>query len=322
MIFIKDVDICEIDDGDETFRISENLDSPPLTASLLAVGQLNPVILLEKDSRKIIVCGFRRIRAMRRLAISRISARLLTDEDCRGAHPFEFALRDNLSRGQLNPLENARAIYGLQNLCGISRSRIIQEYLPLLGLPPHENVLSGYETLRAARHELRRRLEEGLLTFSTVERLAKLSGEEQDRFASLATVVRMSAGTQKKVLELLDDLRGMTGNAFTAPLDTPEIRELSGDAAATPFQKGEKLYETLYRLRYPRVSRARENFTARRNSLGLPGAIRIIPHPYFETSGLRVEFDASDAGRFRELAGTLQKASQSPELENLFRIEE
>jgi len=313
-----DVEIGEIDAECEDFRVSEELDSECLSDSLRAVGQLNPVILLERGARLVIVCGFRRIAALRRLGARAVTARILKAEDCRTTHPLELALRDNLAHRKLSPLEQARAVVKLRDICGIARDRLISEYLPLLGLPPRENALAACLALHAARPELRRLFAADALTLASMERLAKLSENEQNHFAALMTTVRLSASLQKKTLDLLDDLAGMNRASFTAPLGFPEILEFLGDAKLSSFQKGEKLHGALYRLRNPRLARAEADFAARRKRLGLPGAIRVLPPPYFETAGLRVEFEAASPDKFRELAAALQKAADSPELAGIF----
>ena len=112
----------------------------------------------------------------------------------------------------------------------------------------------------------------------------------------------------------------MAGGEMEAPLDDPGVQAILCDARLSPFQKGEKLHEFLYRMKYPRLSRALDRFQAGKKRLALPGSVRIVPHPFFETADLRVEFQASDAKRFRELAAALHEAAQSPELEELFRV--
>jgi len=99
------------------------------------------------------------------------------------------------------------------------------------------------------------------------------------------------------------------------------VSAILDDSRLSPFQKGEVLYEVLYRLKNPRLSQAWERFQAKKKLLGLPGSVRLTPHLFFETADLHVEFDASDVKRFRELSAALQKASQSPELEGLFQLE-
>jgi len=317
-MLLDDVEIDGIDAECEDFRISEDLDSANLEDSLRAVGQLNPVILLERGARQVVVCGFRRIAALRRLGVRTVTARILTDEDCRTTHPLEFALYDNLAHRKLSPPEQARAMVKLRDICGVSRERLIGEFLPLLGLPPRENALLTCLALHVAHPELRRLFAADALTPASMERIAGLSENEQERIAALMAVVRLSASLQKKTLDLLDDLAGINRAAFTAPLDIPEIQDIFRDARLSSFQKGEKLYGALYRLRNPRLARAEADFAAQRKRLGLPGAIRVTPPPYFETAGLRVEFEAASPEKFRELVSALQKAADSPELEKLF----
>jgi ParB-like chromosome segregation protein Spo0J len=318
MLLLKEIEVGAIDVECEDFRISEELDSKYLSDSLRDVGQLNPVILLERGVRPVVVCGFRRLAALRRLGVRAVIARILTAEDCRAAHPLEVALHDNLTHRKLSPLEHARAIVKLRDICGITRERLIEKYLPILGLPPRESVLETYLAVHAAHPELRRLFAADALTLASIERLAKLSESEQERFAELMAAVRLSASLQKKTLDLLDDLAGINQASFTSPLNIPEVKRFLKDANLSSFQKGEKLYGWLYRLRNPRVAHAEAGFAAQRKRLGLPGAIRVLPPPYFETVGLRVEFEAANPEKFREFAAALQKAANSPEIEKLF----
>ena len=315
---IQNVSIGEIDAECEDFRISEELDSDCLSDSLRVVGQLNPVILLERSAGPVVVCGFRRLAALRRLGVCTVTARFLNDEDRRATQPFELALRDNLAHRDLSPLEQSRVLVKLRDICGIPTERLIGEYLPLLGLPPRKNVLFAYLALYAAQPELRRLFKAEALTLASLERLSKLSENEQKNFAGLMTVVRLSASLQKKTLDLLDDLAGMNRASFIAPLDNPEISKFLSDAKLSSFQKGEQLYDALYRLRNPLLTRAETAFIALRKRLGLPGSIRLLPPPYFETTVLRVEFEAASPEKFRELAAALQKAADSPELPRMF----
>jgi hypothetical protein len=316
-IFIRDIDVaCE------DFRISETLDVPSISDSIREIGQLCPVTLLERGPSFVIVCGFRRIHALQQLGKSEVWVRILSSEESHTRHPFELALRDNLSHRQLDPLEKARVIHKLQKLCGISPDQLIKTYFPLLGLSAHKTVLDGYHALYEIHPGLRRSLVEGALTLSSIETLAELSIEEQNSIALLMTKIRLSASLQKKVWGLFEDLSGIFGERFDAPFKSQEIQTLLGDSLMSPYQKGEKLCEILYRMRNPRLSLAKERFLAQKNLLGLPGCIRISPHPFFETNDIRVEFDVSSAARFRELAGMLQEASQSADLEGLFEVKE
>jgi hypothetical protein len=311
----------EMDWEDETFRISEELDSAIILDSLREIGLLNPIVVLDKEPRKLVVCGFRRGRALKQLGYSRIPVRVLPEKTGERTRFFELALWDNLSHRQLNPLEKARAVNKLREVCGISDGILIKKYLPLLGLPPHERVLHAYLALHGVRNGLRQCLADGRLTLSSVETLSKTPGPVQDEFALLMARIQLSASFQRKVLGLLEDLAALAESQWNALLSAPEVAAVLDDSRLSPFQKGEMFYEILYRLIHPRLSQARERFHAKKKLLALPGSIRLTPHPFFETADLHVEFDASDSKRFRELSAALQTASLSPELEDLFQLD-
>ncbi len=317
---VKTIRLEEIDIEDETYRISEELDSASVLDSLKEIGQLNPVLLLDQAPLKIIVCGFRRIRALGKLNRPRIFARFLT-KDCSGPlHRFRLSLWDNLSHRRLEPLEKARLLYKLRNICNVSGDVLTETYLPLLSLPPRENVLESYIKLNGIHPALRRCLLEDQLTLSSVDRVAAMSYPTQGRIAELMGRIRLSASLQRKVLSFLEELSTMAGAPIDAPLDDPAAKSILDDSRLSPFQKGEKLYGILYRMKYPQLSNALNRFETDRKQLALPGSVRIVPHPFFETADLRVEFQVSNAGHFRELAAALHNAAQSPKLEELFRI--
>jgi hypothetical protein len=316
-MILKEIALQEIDFRNETFRISEALDSGPLLESLRAIGQLNPAALAGSDSSYLIVCGFRRLRALNMLGKDRALAWILT-KDITPVRCFEFALWDNLSHRQLDPLEKARAVFKLMNVFGVPQQTVVGVYLPILGLPPHPAILRSCMAIYGAHPELQKCLFEGRLTQSSVETLAEKSVQVQERFAQLMSRVRLSASLQKKVLNLIQELSAMTGAEFGEPLCTPEAIQIINDSRLSAFQKGEELFGLLYQMRFPRLSKAVDKFSADKKLLGLPGSIRVSADPFFETGDLRVEFDASSPEQFRELADALCSASRNPVLEELF----
>jgi hypothetical protein len=313
-----EISLEEIDFENETFRISEELDSASVLNSLRRIGQLNPILLLDRSAQKTIVSGFRRLRALKQLGSAQALARILEDGD--SVRIFTLALWDNLSHRQLTDLEKARVLFKLKNVFGLSMDALMQEYLPILGLPPRESVLKTYLQIDGMNLDLRKFLLEGKLTLSSIERLAVLPQDQQDRIVFHYNKMRLSASLQRQVLDLLEELAVMTGRRMDAILDEPEMKEILDDVRLSPFQRGERLHASLYRKRNPRISQAADRYRAQKILLDLPGSIRITADPFFETTGLHVEFDASGVERFREMATALQKASLSPALDDLYKM--
>jgi len=316
-----EIHLKEIDFEDDTFRISEHLESAPMLDSIREVGLVNPVVLLGgRAPRKKIVCGFRRLRALRHLDRSRALCRVV-EEDHDPVWVFGVALWDNLSHRLLDPLEKARVLFKLKNSFGVRTVTLLQTYLPALGLAAHSNVLNTYLSLNEVHPELRHAFAEGRLTLSSIECLAGMAFDAQERIALVMGRIHLSASLQKEVLGLIWDLAGMTSTPPGEVLNRPEILATLSDPELSSFQKGQEVRRILSRWRNPRLAEAVKSFQARKKLLGLPGSIRISPDPFFEKPGLRVEFDASDAERFRKMAAALQKASNAPALEELFQVE-
>jgi hypothetical protein len=315
----REISFEEIDAENEMFRISEELDPPAMLDSLREIGQLNPVVLLEQGARKIVVCGFRRLRAMRKLGKPQILARILPG-DCEPVRAYKMALWDNISQRELNPLEKARVLFGLRSRVGVPDDSIIRNYMPLLALSPAENILRSFLLLHGTQPELRKCFAEGHLTHGSLEVIATMPEAAQARIAFLMRTIRLSASSQKKFLGLLEDLADSADAQPDALLDGPEILDIANDSRLSPFQRGEKIYEVLHRRRNPRLSQATDRFLAQLRGFRFPGSIRIRAHPFFEEPGLHVEFDASNPECFRDLAAMLEQAAESAEFKNLFIV--
>ena len=318
---IQTILLTDIDFDNRTFLVSEDAIEPRMLQSLQKIGQLNPVLLMDGGrERKTIVAGFRRLWALRQMGAPAALARLLPEDEYAIADAFHLALWDNLSHRQFTPLEIGRALSILKDTCGIPQDVLVRDYLPVFGLAEHKNILHTYLALDKMDAGLRKCFGDGRLTLASIERLAETGPEAQSAFAALMGEIRLSASLQREVLDLVLELAELEETEISALFNKPEILSIHKDASLSPFHKGQKIHEILFQQRNPRLSQARKQFEDGRRRLGLPGSIRVVPDPFFETSRLRIEFEALSAGSFRELAEALQKASADPALNALFEV--
>jgi hypothetical protein len=320
-MIVEDVRLDRIDHHNETCRISEDLDPPQLENSLREIGQVNPAVLVDRNSGGLmIVCGFRRLRALRRMGRPSALARILPEGDLSLLQAFRLALWENLSHRRLSPLEAARALFALRHTCGLPEGSLLETYMPALDLPPHPRVLHTYLGLHLLHPHLRAQFSEGHLALATVERLASRPTTLQQAFAGIMAGVRLTVSLQRQVLDLVDELAALTACPAEEVLRHAEIIEISADAGLSPQERGQKLYDLLYRQRFPRITAAEDRFFAATSEIDLPGDVHLHHDRYFETTSIRVEFQAASVSRFRTLAGALDKAARSPKLETLFQI--
>ncbi len=100
-MMFEQIALESVDGADETYRISDELESGVLQRSLSEAGQLNPALLVEAAGGALrIVTGFRRVRALRGIGRRQVLARIMPPT----AAPltlFRTAVWDNLSHRPL-----------------------------------------------------------------------------------------------------------------------------------------------------------------------------------------------------------------------------
>lgn len=320
-MIVEKIPLTGIDESDQAYRISDVLESAILESSLRHAGQLNPVLLAPGGGTGFkIVAGFRRVHALRRLGISDVLARMMPAHTDR-LSLFGTAVWDNLSHRQFTSLEHARILARLVHVCRLPADAVVAEWLPALGLPAHKNVLQSYLVLDRMSPRLEVLFRDGRLTLQSVVRLASMGPADQEAAAGLLERIRLSASLQRQTLELVEEIAASAHCSAADVLSRPEILDCADDAASSPFQLGERVHRCLFQIRNPRLSRARERFADARDSLGLPGNVRLSPDPYFETTRVKVEFEVSSPEEFRRVSTAVAGAVTSEALVGLFQVE-
>jgi hypothetical protein len=315
------VPLSQIDFADESFRISDNLLPERLVTSIREIGVVAPVVLLGSgEGVYTIVCGFRRLHAMRQLGVAEACARVESGAATR-LQLMLTAFYDNLSHRALTCFEQARVLCRLGEF-GLRDEILVSRYMTVLGLKPSRAALDGIRRLLRLSPDLRALVLADRLTETSAQRLAAFTDDDQASFARLLQPIRLSATLQRKVLDLVEDLAAIGGTGVPGILEDPGLRRILGDDSIPPPQKGDQVHDWLTRRRYPRLSRAHEGFRKTREGLGLPGNVSVAPDPYFETPRIRFSFEASGPDQFRSIAAALEKAGSHPLLADLFSVKE
>jgi len=152
---------CEVDlsliypnpDQPRKFFPKEALEE--LVLSIQEQGLIEPLIVVQRGGKFMLVAGERRWRACQMLGLEKVPVRVIEADDRQVA---ELALVENLQRQDLNPLEEARAFQNmleqgyskdkLAQKLGFKRTNRIDERLNLLNLAPkfQEALLQGVIT--------------------------------------------------------------------------------------------------------------------------------------------------------------------------------
>jgi len=171
---------------DEVTEVTE------LAASIEQVGLLQPIIARRDGDRLVVVCGHRRLAALRRLGWRDVD--VVVRREMPADQVLVAMLSENQQRVLLDPIEEARAYQRLKTQHGLTDAQIGQRVgrqqshvsgrLALLALDPDEQ-----EEVRAGQRTLTRAIQKGRVRAGKVRNRAKGSGwhlSDAHRLASRA----------------------------------------------------------------------------------------------------------------------------------------
>ncbi len=334
------IDLSELDLDDRTYAIS-----PPwfplglLANSIKKTGIVNPLhVEAGNGNRYRIICGFRRAQAAGAAGIKSLPCWVRGNSA--PADLFIEAVLDNAGSRSLHELEKAAAVNKLTGNFKISEQRMVEEFLPLLEIRPTSFHLRRYLEIDHLPEPLKKATVETRLEMETALVLRGWTSEEQSLFLNLQRRHGLNVNTQKKLAEVLDELRrksglspieiwtqATAGKSALSPVEgppgdgpSPAGGDTESEPAATAEKEFESAFHSLLRLRMPRLSRLEERYRELKSALRLPPEIRVQPPPYFEGERMTISFSASSAQEFRQAAERLQSAARTTEMDKIFEL--
>jgi len=167
-------------------------------------------------------------------------------------------------------------------------------------------------SLNFLEEEIKELLAQEDLSPQVAVRLLELEEEDRQALVNLFTELKPGRNRQRQILEALLDLSKREQCSIKEFLNRPSLIKILTDPKLNPPQKTEKIYATLRRYLWPRLSAREEEFQRLAHRLSAPG-IKLLPSPSFEkdTHLLQIEFkDLKDLReKWENLATVLKKNS-------------
>src|SRR5215467_11450744 len=142
----RQVALTEIVLDDRTFIVTYRPEMQALQRSIAQVGVLTPVHLRQASAQAPlqIVCGSKRLLACQQTGHTNVPALVYSAAELPEPQAFLLALHDNLGCRVLNAVEKARVLLRLRQHFHYQPGTLLQEFCPLLGLPPRLEALEAY----------------------------------------------------------------------------------------------------------------------------------------------------------------------------------
>lgn len=267
-----------------------------LIGSIGRLGLLRPpIVRLGQDGYELI-CGVRRLDALRRLSHppSSIGCSVLSEQ----AQPEDILFlvaEDQIQTGPLSPIEAARFINLVNEQCKQPNQELLNLAITTTSTTQRNRLLSLLkleEPVRTSIHHGKISIKTGLNFFSlpTSERLFI-----HDLFIRLS----LNANKQRRFLELMQIITGVEG-CTVVNFITNHFPELCKEPIGNIPQQTTYLMKRLYEHSHPGISLAKEEFVKRVAKMNLPKNCRVSPSPAFEKDRVTLEVDFDDFRAFSE----------------------
>lgn len=310
------VNLNEIDTSPGPFCMSYGFDLEPLIHSISQVGMVNfPLFLQSEDATGglAIITGYKRVLALKAVGESRVLCRMLSNADLTPLDCLRINLYDNLTVRSLNPVEKGMVLNRLDPL--VSQEEILCQYMPLLGLPSHEETQKLYIAIDRELNETTRRIvAEEQLGIQGLKRLMDLDRDAQTAISDWFTKIKFSINQQIQCIDYLEDLSHIENRSITEILSDDALMAILLDDRANTPQKAKAILRLLREKRLPSVAEADRQFKRQVAGLPLPKGVRIGAPPFFEGPHFNMTIQFRDG---RELAHSINKLNTIEDLKAL-----
>ena len=307
--------LASINSEDNSFRITTESDIHELVASIQLLGLLHPPTLRQHDTDYIIISGFRRIAACRKIGMSEIPALILSpetsDADC-----ALYAIADNSLQRALNLVEISCCLALLT--LHFEDEKLLLKYASLLRLAEHR---THVEKIQQICH-LPKPIQEGILadTISLAVAL-DLSDLEPDTGVALVRLfeqLNTGLNKQRQLILLFSEIALRENRTVLGLLNEKEVRKILDNSELDRVRKSTQILSYLKQRRYPTIIQSKLEFERHLKALKLGKAMTLLPPKDFEgsTYSLTLRFDSH--AELTNLQTKLDRVVRSDDLKKFF----
>jgi len=306
------VEISDIDLKSGPFCMSFSFDLEPLKASIGKFGVLNPPYLLKNSDRGfVVVAGYRRLLAARELGRPDMVCRILPD-NYPPLKALLLNLNDNLIHRQLNAIEKAMVLKRLTRF--LKRGEIVTNHMHLLNIPSTEQTLDLFLGLEELEETIRVSVAKERVSVRVAGLMGSLARDDRLRINDVFTPLKWSFNQQWEAMQWIMEIAGREGRTIKQVVDEGEIIEVLDNDKINNPQKVRSIVRILKVKRFPSLLEAEKSFKKALSTLCLPSGVRVIPPPFFEGIGYKLEIAFAKG---EELKKKLAELSHLPGLEGV-----
>ena len=254
-----------------------------------------PIVRLEPDGYELI-CGVKRLDALRRLGPppGSIGCSVLSEQ----AQPEDvlfLVAEDQIQTGPLSPIEAARFINLINDLLTQPNNKLFNLAITTMSTTQRNRLLS----LLKLEEPIRTSIHHGKISIKTGLNFVSLPTAERRFIHDLFIRLSLNGNKQRRFLELMQIITGVEG-CTVVKFIINHFPELCKEPIGNIPQQTTHLMKRLYEHSHPGISLAKEEFVKRVAKMKLPKNCRVSPTPAFEKDRVTLEVEFDDLRTFSE----------------------
>ena len=307
---LQTVSLDRIETADRTFQITTSIDKPDLKPFIGSAGLLQPPLLLPKEDKWIVVCGFRRIEACNDLKIRQIPAWILAADHSRNDN-IRIAIADNASQRSLNVVEQARAL-GL--ICSTADRVQSLEMAAAFGLPASRKTMNRIMPVAQMSQPLQEGLLTGQIALPVALQIHRMGGDDAQELSTFFLSIHTGLNVQRELMDRIIDICRRDRISIAELIHAKAIAAILKDTDAPMPQRVQQLRGHLKEQRYPELSKTENRYQDLVKSLRLNSRLQLQPPPFFEGKTYRLSLSIESRKQLKSLKADLDRLIDHPSI--------
>src|SRR5262249_7762932 len=151
-------------------------------------------------------CGSKRLLACQQSGHTSVPALVYSAAALSEQQAFLLAVHDNLGCRTLNAVEKARILWRLRQDFHITPATLMQEFCPLLDVPPRAETLQAYWSLATLEDALQAAVVEGTLPLETARWIGTHAAEDRQALLQLFTDLKVGSNRAREYATYIDEI--------------------------------------------------------------------------------------------------------------------
>lgn len=290
-----------------------------LAQSIEKIGLISPPVIQPLEDHYIIVSGFRRVAACRRLGLDTITAACLPASASRTRCAM-VAIADNTANRSLNLVELSCAYNLLRDASKEADIDQIIESFSSVGISMNREMLSKLEIIGRIPHALQQGLIDETVALPSALRIYEISDLQLiEELAHLFGELNLSLNRQRELLDWLEAITIRESIPMMDILTEKELSLLRGDMSLDPGHKSNLIRKYLKHRRYPNITEFEQRYDQHKKALKLPKGVQLTPPPHFEGQHFDLKITFKDEKELVRLNQEVGQLAESKALSDLLK---